>query len=340
MSATTHIHRWVYRWWNGDAGASGTAADLLLAPAELAYRSVSAFRNAAYERGWLEPERAPIPVISVGNIAVGGSGKTPFAAWLAGRLRAEGNQPAIALRGYGMDEVELHRELNPKVPVFVADRRAEAVRQAAGAGCDCAVLDDAFQHRQLSRDLDIVLVAAERWTGAPRLLPRGPWRESPAALARADVIVVVSKTDHTAGRRTAHTLAGLFPNMPIVRCAIEPSGLEPLHPNGSAAWDLSGMDVLAVASLADPRPFAEHLRRLGSRVEVAAFPDHYPFQPADAHRLLDRAKGRPLLMTGKEAVKLRALVPRDAAAFVLRQAVRICEGEDQLDAALARALAS
>ena len=180
--------------WAGEGGAVGAALRLALAPAEAVFRGVVAARNGAYDRGWLRSERVDVPVISIGNVSVGGAGKTPFAAWLARRLADWGRKPAIALRGYGEDEIVLHRELNPDIPVFRGRRRVEAAREAVAAGRDVIVLDDAFQHRALARDLDLVLIPVEGWEPRPRVLPRGPWREGVQALARADLIVLTRKS--------------------------------------------------------------------------------------------------------------------------------------------------
>ena len=180
--------------WAGGGGAAGTALRLALTPAEAAYGAITRARNGAYDRGWLRSERADVPVISIGNISVGGAGKTPFAAWVARRLLEWGREPAIVLRGYGEDEILLHRELTPKIPVFPHKRRVEAALEAFAMGCDVVVLDDGFQHRALARDLDIVLVPVEGWEPRPRLVPRGPWREGPRALGRADVIVLTRKS--------------------------------------------------------------------------------------------------------------------------------------------------
>src|SRR5690348_7442624 len=130
-----------------------------------------------------------LPTLSVGNVTVGGTGKTPVAAWIAAELIDRGARPAIVLRGYGDDEPLVHARLNPDVPVIVAPDRLEGIARAAASGADVAVLDDAFQHRRAQRTADIVLVSAERWTRTPRLLPAGPWRESLRALRRTSMIL-------------------------------------------------------------------------------------------------------------------------------------------------------
>jgi tetraacyldisaccharide 4'-kinase len=325
--------------WAGEGGALGAALRVALAPAEAAFRGVVAARNGAYDRGWLRSERVDVPVISIGNVAVGGAGKTPFAAWLARRLADGGRKPAIALRGYGEDEIVLHRELNPDIPVFRGKRRVEAAREAVAAGRDVVVLDDAFQHRALARDLDVVLIPVEGWEPRPHVLPRGPWREGLQALGRADLIVLTRKSGGAArAQEVAAELGRLHPAKPILRCALLPSQLRALHGDRTMpVGALAGRRVLAVAALATPEPFFATLRETGAEVEAVAYPDHHPFSVDDARALTARAAGRILVMTHKDAVKLRALLP-DADAWVLEQSVTIESGADALDTALRRAL--
>ncbi|HEV3049771.1 MAG TPA: tetraacyldisaccharide 4'-kinase [Longimicrobium sp.] len=326
--------------WAGGGGAAGAALRLLLAPAEAAYAGVVAARNGAYDRGWLRSDRVDVPVISIGNLSVGGAGKTPFAAWVARRLREWGRRPAIALRGYGEDEILLHGELNPDIPVFRGKRRVEAAREAAAARCDAVVLDDAFQHRALARDLDIVLVPVEGWEARPRLVPRGPWRESPQALARADLIVLTRKSaDAARAAQVGAEVTRMHPGKPVIQCALLPSRLVPLH--GGEAREigtLAGRKVLGVAALAVPDPFIEHLTEAGAEADAATYPDHHPFDQDDAVDLVEWAGGRMMVMTHKDAVKLRPLLPSSTDAWVLEQSVTIESGADALEAALRRAL--
>jgi tetraacyldisaccharide 4'-kinase len=334
------LHSFVTRWWAGDAGAVGMALDVALLPAEWAFRGVVHARNAAFDRGVLRAESVVVPVISVGNVGVGGAGKTPVAAWLVARLREWGRTPGIALRGYGGDEVMVHRELNPGVRVATAVRRVEAARELAAAGCDVVVLDDAFQHRRLHRDLDVVLIAVETWDGRPRLLPRGPWREGVAGLARADVIVLTRKSaPPERAREVAAEVALAVPGKPVAVCHLAADRLVRLHGGEVAPLSsIAGREVLAVAGLGMPRPFFDALRQAGATVDEAAFPDHHPFTAADALRIVSRAMGRPIVITRKDAVKLRALVSSSPEVFVLEQAVRLEAGLDRVDAALRHAL--
>ena len=328
------------RWWAGEAGVPGTVVSTLTAPAESAFRAAVRGRNAGFDRGWIGAEAVGVPVVSVGNIAIGGAGKTPFASWLVRRLAGWGRRPAVVLRGYGDDEVALHREWNPSIPVFAASRRIEGARTAVEAGCDVVVLDDAFQHRRLRRDLDVVLVSAEGWTAAPRLLPRGPWREPPAALARADIVVVTRKTASIDQAACVEAeIRAMHPRLALARCALLPSRV--VHIAGGRETDveaLGGRRVLAVAALAWPEPFLDHLRNAGAEVEAEIFPDHHPFTGADAARIARRAADRTIVMTAKDAVKLRGLLPAGTDAWVLEQVVVPERGEDRIDAALRHAL--
>lgn len=318
--------------------------DMLLLPAEGLFRAAAELRGLAYGAGWLAADRSDIPVISVGNLAVGGTGKTPFSAWLAARCLALGGKPAIVLRGYGGDEPALHRELNPGIPVFVAKRRIGAAHAAAAAGCDVVVVDDGFQHRRLHRDLDIVLIAAGSLAGNRRLLPRGPWREPLGAAGRADLVVVTRK----AGRNAAgaiHSLRQQFSRdgrPHILGCEIRPVALAPLSGGLTRRIplrQLKNRDVVAVAGVADPDAFLAELSAAGARPDPRLFPDHHPYTPADARALAKTAGDRWLVTTGKDAVKLRGLLPASLPAYVLHQEVCMDEGAGLLDRDLHRVLA-
>jgi tetraacyldisaccharide 4'-kinase len=329
-----HVADLARRWWGGELGAAGTALSLALAPAEAAYRLGTTLRNRAYERGVLPSETAALPVISVGNIAVGGTGKTPFTSWLARRLAGRGETPAIVHGGYAGDEPELHRTWTPHIPVLVDRDRARAAESARAAGASVVVLDDAFQHRRLRRDLDIVLISVERWSDAARLLPRGAWREPPAALRRAGLVVCVRKTPvEEASTRLAASMRASA-ERPVMRVHLRTSGWEqddaPVPPP-------VGPCVL-VAGLADVGLFTANARAAGAAVSAELlFPDHHEYDDGDVERIRSVAAGRPVIMTAKDWVKLRGHI--DASrAWVLTQEVVIEEGGELLDTALDRVL--
>ncbi|MBI4521213.1 MAG: tetraacyldisaccharide 4'-kinase [Gemmatimonadetes bacterium] len=293
---------WVQRWWAGDAGLTGGLASMALLPAELAFRLAVHVRDLAYARSWLAAVRAPIPVLSVGNLSLGGTGKTPVSAWLARKLRDRGVRVALAVGGYARDEILLHQRWNPDVRVHVARRRADGVAAAARDGAELAILDDGFQHRRLWRDADVVLIAAEAPPGS-RLLPRGPLREPSAALRRADLLVVTRRAvDVSQAEAVATRLRAIAPDVPVTLVALRPSGWRLL--DGSPASGPSG-DVMTLAAVARPDLVAAAVERsIGRRVELLRFPDHHKYTLADAAAIRRRAGSRTIVTTEKDAVKL------------------------------------
>ena len=149
--------------WTG-RGRNARAARLLLSPLEMAYRGVVSVRGWMYDSGLFPIEEFSVPVVSVGNLSVGGTGKTPVAAWIARTLTERGVKPGIVLRGYGGDETIVHERLNTGVPVVVASDRTRGIRAAIAQGVDVVILDDAFQHRRAARDADVLLVDADSWS--------------------------------------------------------------------------------------------------------------------------------------------------------------------------------
>lgn len=321
------------------AGLLGAA----LTPIEAVFASGVALRNGAYDRGLRAVESVPVPVISVGNLAVGGTGKTPFAAWIAARLIESGARPAIVSRGYGSDEAKLHRAWNPDVRVVVDPRRGRGVATALREGTDVAVLDDGFQHRALRRDLDLVLLAAEH-PYPFRLLPRGPYREPERALARADGWVV---TRRTASLDEAHARAASIAaandqgpgggRKGFVHARLEPVGWHDLA--GMAVPTPTGQ-VLAVSSVAGPEEFHRLLER-GSpelRIDQFVFPDHHEYSGSELTAIARRAGTRTVVTTEKDSVKLKVLGGLGVDVRVLRLSVEIEEGEAWLNEALAQAV--
>ena len=320
------------RVWAGEGGAAGAVLRTALVPVEAGYRGVMRLRNAAFDRGWRASRHPGIPVVSVGNLTVGGTGKTPLTAWTARTLADAGRRPAVVLRGYGGDETREHAELNPGVPVFPAPRRIKGAEAAREADCDVVVVDDGFQHRMLARDLDLVLIAAEQWAPRPRRLPAGRWREGLAALTRADAVIVTRKTaSDTAVEACIEGIRRRVPHLPITVAAIRPGVLSPVGGGEPRPLEtLAGSSVLGAAGLADPAPFFGQLRAAGLAVEEVAFPDHHFYTAADAQRLVEAAAGRPLLVTRKDAVKLRPLLPPGAGAWVVDLDVRFERGEEEI----------
>jgi tetraacyldisaccharide 4'-kinase len=329
--------------WNGTGGWAAVARGLL-APASAGFRGVSAVRNALYDRGVLPVAFPSIPVISIGNLAVGGTGKTPVAGWLASEFRRRGARPAIVMRGYGNDEPRVHALMNPDVPVVVNADRAAGVRAAAASSCDLAILDDAFQHRRIARLEDIVLVSADRWREPIRLLPSGPWREGLSALGRASLVIVTRKAaDPAAAGALLQQLAGRTRRAEGAVVTLE---LNQLHDAVTGvATPLSGIEgraVLVAAGIGDPDALALQLRRVGARVEIRSFPDHHVYSSSDIERLVRDAHGFDyMLCTLKDAVKLGPRWPRGGPPLwyvSLRCGIEV--GGSAVDALIDRVLAA
>jgi tetraacyldisaccharide 4'-kinase len=331
------------RVWYGDSlGArAGRAA---LWPAEQTFAAAARLRGAMYDRGLLVVHAPAIPALSVGNISVGGTGKTPVAAWAVARLRERGAHPAVVLRGYGGDEPLVHEIVNPGTLVVSDADRVRGTRAAQAAGADCVVLDDAFQHRRLARTADWVLVPAERFARTAHVLPAGPLREPASALARADVVVVTRKSasptlaDSVAERIESTTRVGAA----IVHLA--PTALVDARDGASRALDaLRDARVVAVAAIGEPEAFFAPVRALGARnVDAMSFRDHHAFGAADVARLLGAAAAADVVVcTLKDAVKLAPLWPAGLVPlWYVSQRAEVERGAQLLDASLALVLAA
>jgi tetraacyldisaccharide 4'-kinase len=325
MSAGLAAQEEIVRGWS-----HGGASRLALGPLAWGYRLGVAARRASFRIGLRRVHRVPVPVVSFGNLTVGGTGKTPAALWLAGWLRARGERPVIVTRGYGGnlkgrivtvgrdgqslydpreigDEAVLLAERFPGPVVCGADRVAAAQHALDEHGATVIILDDGFQHWRLGRDADIVLVDGRAGFGNGALLPAGPLREPLRALGRADAIVI---TKAAAGSRVAEVLVRLAPAVPTFAAELEPrslvvseDGILVARPLG----ELVGRRVVTVSAVAQPQSFYELLGQLEVRaVEVLEFPDHHQFTQGDWQRITQAGHRADLVVcTEKDIVKLR-----------------------------------
>ena len=329
-------------WYGDSAGARlGRAA---LWPAEQVYGAVVRLRGALYDRGVLAAREAPVPVLAIGNVSVGGTGKTPIAAWAVAKLRERGARPAVVLRGYGGDEPLVHETLNPGTPVVCDPDRVRGARTAHAGGADCVVLDDAFQHRRLARTADWVLVSAERADRATHLLPAGPLREPLDALSRADVAVVTRKvcSAEQAARVAEHLEADMRVPTAVVYLA-QSALVDPRDGTSRALTTVRDARLVAVAAVGAPDAFFAQLRALGARhVEEIAFRDHHAYTVDDAQRIARAgAHADAVVCTLKDAVKLAPLWPPGVAPlWYVSQRAEVERGEHVLDASLALVLAA
>ncbi|MEQ8231824.1 MAG: tetraacyldisaccharide 4'-kinase [Gammaproteobacteria bacterium] len=278
-------------------------ARVLLAPLGWLFRSVARARRAIYATRLLAVYRAPVPVIVVGNISVGGTGKTPLVIWLARRLRSYGFRPGIVARGYrgrarhwpqqvrvdsdplavGDEAVVLARRT--QMPLAVGPDRGEDIRALLRhSDVNIVVCDDGLQHYALARDIEIAVLDGVRRTGNGACLPAGPLREPPARLGEVDFVV----TNGLAGR-------GEF----AMRYVIEIARRVTDPRDSRELGDFAASHVHAVAAIGNPDSFFDALKRRGVRLIAHAFPDHHPFVPED----FAFGDDAPVLMTQKDAVK-------------------------------------
>ncbi len=292
-------------------------------------------RGRLYDWGIFRATKFSVPVLSIGNLSVGGTGKTPIAAWFAHRFSEKGAAPAIVLRGYGGDEIIVHRRLNEGIPVIAVKDRVRGIREAIADGANVVVLDDAFQHRRAGRDADVLLVNADAWTGKPRLLPAGPWREPLRATRRATLVIITRKTaDRSAVADVKRALAHAASHVPVAIVHIAPGELRstttgqtlPLH-------TLRGADLTAIAAIAQPDTFFQQLTELGAVVRPFSFPDHHAFTRAEARALAAEAGSSDFVVcTLKDAVKLESLWPAEAGSlWYVSQRLRIEDGQEHID---------
>lgn len=328
-------------WYGTDAAAR--LGRTVLTPLGWIWRGAVGARNALYDRGVLRAMPTTLPALSVGNLSAGGTGKTPFASYVAGALVARGARPCIVLRGYGGDEERVHRALQPGVPVVVDSDRARGIAAGSMQGCDVAVLDDAFQHRRVRRIVDVVLVSADvPWV--EQTLPAGPLREPPAALQRASLIVVTSKAASVEQANAIASRVGRAHGIPVTSVRLQAHAL--VQPGSSddpvAPAVLRGRRVLVVAGIGDPKALLRQLEAFGAVPSTAFFPDHHRYTAADVTSLTTRAAGVDYVVcTLKDAVKLQHLWPDKAPALVyVSQRVELMSGEGHLQAALDRLLAA
>ncbi|HVO83528.1 MAG TPA: tetraacyldisaccharide 4'-kinase [Syntrophobacteria bacterium] len=304
-------------------------------PAAGAYGLLAGVRNRLFDEGVLPSRRARCRVVSVGNLTVGGTGKTPMVMWLAEFLQREGWRVAVASRGYGGtcgrrlcvvsdgnrlvadvrlsgDEPQLLARRLPHVPVLCSAHRTRAVAAAVEKfGAHAVILDDGFQHRRLARDLDLVLLDARSPLGNGRLFPRGPLRETPSALRRAHALVLSRFDGSPPAEANREELAKRWPEKAIFTGAYRPVRLfEAATGREIALSSLAGVRAAAFAGIATPQAFFRTIEDLGARlVYSCALPDHHPLSPAlltDLGRAAAAREPELWLTTEKDWVRLPA----------------------------------
>ncbi|MEI8384013.1 MAG: tetraacyldisaccharide 4'-kinase [Planctomycetota bacterium] len=340
--------------------ASARVLRAILTIGSWGYSAVMGLRNAAYNRNWLTVHEVPAPVISLGNITTGGTGKTPTAAWLANWLLSEGFRPGLLSRGYrslenstiepasgqpaGNDEKRVLDRLCPGVPhLQQRDRVASARQLCQDFDCNVLILDDGFQHRRLHRDLDLVLIDALQPWGFGHILPRGLLRESLSGLKRADLIVV-TRADQCSGsvrddlRRELVRLRG---SAACIEVAFVPTRLIGLDGSVHPVSLTRNQTALSFCGIGNPEGFRQTLATLGAGGPMRVYPDHCHYQPTDFRELAEQAiEGRCAiaLTTMKDMVKIPAESWTGPPLYAVEIGVEFLTGEDLLKQQLRAAL--
>jgi tetraacyldisaccharide 4'-kinase len=328
------------------------AARGVLSVAELAYRAAVERRNRRYDSGRAEIVRVSVPVISVGNLTLGGTGKTPLVAWLASWFCGRGVRVALVSRGYGAksaagnDELKELAQRLPDVPhVQNADRPAGARTAIDEFGAQLILLDDGFQHRRLARDLDIVLIDATDPFGYDRVFPRGMLREPVASLARADVVALTRCNLVHAERREElrRRVATIAPHASWIEVAQRPHQLRTASGSVRPLDALPSGGVLAFCGIGNPAAFRQTLTQLHwPLTDVRIFPDHYAYDSAAIAGLQQWAAAHPgagaFVCTHKDLVKIGVdrLGPLPLLALTLEMDIQ--RGRESFEAKLQRLL--
>jgi tetraacyldisaccharide 4'-kinase len=304
----------------------------LLAPAAFLFQGITAARNFLFDRGLIRSQKSPIPTLVVGNLSVGGTGKTPWVEFLVRQLRDEVAVGTLS-RGYGRkttgfgqvlptstaaevgdEPLQLYTNFNGELPVFVGEDRVGATQkiQQLRPNLQLLILDDAFQHRKLNPDFRIVLTPYSSPFSKDYLLPMGRLRESRAGAKRAEV-VVMTKCPAELSQDEKNKLAGELAPYLNSEADLFFSSLrygKPYQVSGPKQTDFTA--VIALAGLADNGPFLAYCKQQYAVIDSFSFSDHYAYKPEDATRILEvlgqeKGKNAVLLTTEKDAVKLKAL---------------------------------
>lgn len=308
-------------------------------PLGLLYGGVAAVRNWTFDSGLRAVHRLPVPVVSIGNLTTGGTGKTPTVAWLAALARARGRRPGVLARGYGRAPGALLNDegtmLQQRLPWLLQEQDPDRVaggQRLVAKGADYVLLDDGFQHRRLHRDRDVICLDAELPFSNGSCLPAGDLREFRSGLRRAGVVLLtraarLSPEQLAARKDRIRQLIGRD-GVGVHACNHGPSDLV-VQPAGDvrSLRDLRGRRVLLLSAIARPDSFRDTAERLG--LEVAAerrFRDHHRFTAAEVAVAAAAAQtaGAVLLTTEKDDARL---VPFDVERWVLRIELRFLDGE-------------
>ena len=331
-----------------DGRATGLVATLGrtgLSAIEIPYESLIRLRNYGYDHSILTVKKASAPVISVGNLTLGGTGKTPLVAWLAHWFAQHNKKPAIISRGYKAKTGQLSDEaaelkiLLPTVPHYANKQRIIAAGEAVTKGSDVLLLDDGFQHRQISRDLNLVTIDATDPFGCNRLFPRGLLREPLWGLKRADALVL-TRTDQVSIKTRNEIQEQCFQfvgshDKPWIETEHRPSNLRLVDGTTQPLKTLQDKRILSLSAIGNPAAFHRTLTTLGHEpVATLTFPDHHTYTTDDIHRISEETEsvGAEIIVTTlKDLVKLPLTSVRNRPLYALEIGIQFQTGLQDLE---------
>lgn len=319
----------------------------LLRPLSWLYGRIMAERNRRFDLGKLSTYHSGLPTISVGNLAVGGTGKTPMCGHILNVLHSEGRRPALLSRGYGRktkgyrqvgqkstamevgdEPLELFQFMGGAVPVCVCEDRCEGVRRlrADFPLVQSVVLDDAYQHRYIERDLNILLTDYGRLYPLDRVMPEGLLRESRNGAKRADVIVVTKCSPQLSDSEAAEIkdILSPLPHQKVFFCSIDYAPLQAAWPQDGSVSASGGGKALILTGIANPSPLIAHLSNSFSDIETMKFADHHRFSTSDIEHILQCAKQVDIVITtGKDLQRLPHDLPLDFKQKLCVQRIKV-----------------
>ena len=331
-----------------DGRATGLVATLGLtglSTIEIPYEALVRLRNYGYDHSILTVKKASAPVISVGNLTLGGTGKTPLVAWLAHWFAQHNKKPAIISRGYKAKTGQLSDEaaelkiLLPTVPHYANKQRIIAAGEAVTKGSDVLLLDDGFQHRQISRDLNLVTIDATDPFGCNRLFPRGLLREPLWGLKRADALVL-TRTDQVSIKTRNEIQEQCFRfvgshDKPWIETEHRPSNLRLVDGTTQPLKTLQDKRILSLSAIGNPAAFHRTLTTLGHEpVATLTFPDHHTYTTDDIHRISEETEsvGAEIIVTTlKDLVKLPLASVRNRPLCALEIGIQFQTGLQDLE---------
>ena len=331
-----------------DGRATGLVATLGrtgLSAIEIPYEALVRLRNYGYDHSILTVKKASAPVISVGNLTLGGTGKTPLVAWLAHWFAQHNKKPAIISRGYKAKTGQLSDEaaelkiLLPTVPHYANKQRIIAAGEAVTKGSDVLLLDDGFQHRQISRDLNLITIDATDPFGCNRLFPRGLLREPLWGLKRADALVL-TRTDQVSIKTRNEIQEQCFQfvgshDKPWIETEHRPSNLRLVDGTTQPLKTLQDKRILSLSAIGNPAAFHRTLTTLGHEpVATLTFPDHHTYTTDDIHRISEETEsvGAEIIVTTlKDLVKLPLTSVRNRPLCALEIGIQFQTGLQDLE---------